>query len=79
MGWYLRKAFRFGPLRLNLSKRGVGASVGEPGARVGVDATGTPYAHAGRGGIYFRQRGRHIAWGSFLLAALLGALYMLMR
>ena len=28
MGWYLRKAFCLGPLRLNLSERGVGASIG---------------------------------------------------
>jgi len=55
MGWY-RKAFRLGPLRLNLSKRGVGASVGVKGARLGVDASGKPYVAGGRGGLYFRQR-----------------------
>src|SRR5215472_6325697 len=55
MGWY-RKAFRLGPLRLNLSKRGVGASVGVKGARLGVDATGKPYVAGGRYGLYFRQR-----------------------
>ena len=56
MGWYLRKAFRLGPLRLNLSKRGLGASVGVKGARLGVDATGKPYVAGGRYGLYFRQR-----------------------
>jgi len=56
MGWFLRKAFRVGPLRLNLSKRGIGASVGVKGARLGVDATGKPYAAGGRYGLYFRQR-----------------------
>jgi hypothetical protein len=55
MGWFLRKAFRIGPLRLKLSKRGVGASVGVKGARLGVDATGKPYAAGGRYGLYFRQ------------------------
>lgn len=25
MGWFLRKSFRIGPLRLNLLKRGLGA------------------------------------------------------
>ena len=28
MGWYLRKSFSFGPLRLNLSKSGLGYSFG---------------------------------------------------
>jgi len=55
MGWFLRKSFRVGPLRLNLSKRGIGASVGVKGARLGVDATGKPYAAGGRHGIYFRE------------------------
>jgi Protein of unknown function (DUF4236) len=79
MGFYLRKAFRLGPLRLNLSKRGLGASVGETGARVGVDATGTPYVHSGRGGLYYRGRGAGIAWGAFILAALLGLPYAWLR
>jgi hypothetical protein len=79
MGVYLRKAVRLGPLRLNLSKRGLGASVGEPGARVGVDATGTPYVHSGRGGLYYRGRGRGIAWGAFVLAAVLGLVWVWLR
>jgi hypothetical protein len=77
MGFYLRRAFRLGPLRLNLSKRGLGASVGEPGARVGVDATGTPYVHSGRGGVYYR--GRSFGWGAFILAALLGLAWARLR
>ena len=56
MGWFLRKSFRVGPLRLNLSKRGIGASVGVKGALLGVDAAGKPYAAGGRYGLYFRQR-----------------------
>ena len=56
MGWFLRKSFRLGPLRLNLSKRGIGASVGVKGARLGVDAGGKPYAAGGRYGVYFRER-----------------------
>src|SRR2546427_6281950 len=50
MPWFLRKSFLFGPLRLNLSKRGLGASVGVTGARLGIDATGKPYAAGGRAG-----------------------------
>jgi len=56
MGWFLRKSIRLGPLRLNLSKRGLGGSVGVKGLRAGVDASGKPYAAGGRGGIYFRER-----------------------
>ena len=56
MGWFLRRSFRVGPLRFNLSKRGIGASVGVKGARLGVDATGKPYAAGGRYGLYFRER-----------------------
>lgn len=56
MGWSFRKAFRLGPLRLSLSKRGVGASVGVKGARAGIDAAGKPYVAGGRHGIYFRER-----------------------
>jgi hypothetical protein len=56
MGWYLRKALRVGPLRINLSRAGVGLSAGVTGARFGLDATGHPYIHAGRGGLYYRRR-----------------------
>jgi hypothetical protein len=56
MGWFLRKSFRIGPVWLNLSKRGIGASEGVKGARLGVDATGKPYAAGGRYGLYFRER-----------------------
>ena len=55
MGFYIRKSFKLGPLRFNLSKSGVGMSAGVKGARAGVDATGKPYVHTGRGGFYFRK------------------------
>jgi Protein of unknown function (DUF4236) len=77
MPWYLRKAFRFGPLRVNLSKCGLGASAGVTGVRIGVDATGTPYAHGGRGGVYYRGRGTRIGWWGFVLAVLVGLLWLL--
>jgi hypothetical protein len=55
MGFYIRKALKLGPVRFNLSKGGVGASVGAPGFRLGMNAAGTPYVHAGRHGLYYRQ------------------------
>jgi hypothetical protein len=51
---YLRKAFTFGPFRLNLSKSGLGLSFGVTGLRIGTGPKG-PYIHAGRGGLYFRK------------------------
>lgn len=56
MGFYLRKALRLGPLRVNLSANGIGLSAGVRGARFGVDAGGHPYVHAGRHGLYYRKR-----------------------
>ncbi|HET9947751.1 MAG TPA: DUF4236 domain-containing protein, partial [Longimicrobiales bacterium] len=53
-GFYLRKSLKLGPLRLNLSKSGVGMSVGVPGLRVGMSPRGRSYLHAGRGGLYYR-------------------------
>lgn len=54
MAFYLRKALTLGPLRLNLSRSGLGLSAGIRGARLGVGPRGT-YVHMGRGGLYYRQ------------------------
>ena len=43
MGWSFRKSINFGPLRINLSKSGVGYSVGGKDLRVGVNAKGKRY------------------------------------
>lgn len=43
MGWNWRRSLRFGPLKVNLSKSGVGYSVGLPGVRLGTDAKGRKY------------------------------------
>src|SRR5438552_19193284 len=53
MGFYLRKSVRAGPFRFNLSKSGVGVSVGVPGFRIGTGPRGN-YVHAGRHGVYYR-------------------------
>lgn len=54
MPWYIRKSFSRGPVRLNLSKSGLGASFGVKGLRIGVGPKGT-YVAGGRGGLYYRQ------------------------
>lgn len=54
MGWYLKKRFGFGPLRLNLSRSGLGASAGVTGLRVNKGPKGT-ILNAGRDGICYRK------------------------
>jgi len=55
MGWFLRKAIKIGPFRLNLSKSGLGVSAGVKGLRVSKGPRGT-HLFAGRHGLYFRER-----------------------
>jgi hypothetical protein len=43
VGWSYRKSVNFGPFRVNLSKEGLGYSVGGAGFRTGVSATGRHY------------------------------------
>lgn len=61
MGFYLKKGFNIGPVRINLSKSGVGVSVGGKGLRFGSGLKGN-YVHAGRGGLYYR-RSLSAGWG----------------
>lgn len=53
MGFYIRDSIRVGPFRFNLSKSGVGVSVGVRGARVGSGPRGN-YVHMGAHGLYYR-------------------------
>jgi len=55
MAWYLRKSVKVGAVRFNLSKSGIGTSVGVKGFRVGVRPNGKSYIHAGGYGVYYRQ------------------------
>jgi hypothetical protein len=55
MGFYFRKSVKFGPMRFNFSKSGIGVSAGVKGARISMGPRGT-YVHAGRNGFYYRQR-----------------------
>jgi hypothetical protein len=43
MGWSFRKSIRIGPVLVNLSRRGVGGSLGVKGLRTGIDARGRRY------------------------------------
>lgn len=53
MSFYLRKSISVGPLRFNLSKSGLGLSVGVKGLRLGTGPRGN-YVHMGRNGLYYR-------------------------
>ena len=55
MGFYFRKSVKFGPVRFNFSKSGIGVSAGVKGARISTGPRGT-YVHAGRNGFYYRQK-----------------------
>lgn len=60
MGWMFRKSLNFGPLRLNLSKGGVGGSFGVGPFRIGRRAKGGTYHTAnipGTGISYRSSRG----------------------
>lgn len=46
MGWGWRKSKKIGPVRISLGKRGLGASIGVKGARIGVSSDGRSYASA---------------------------------
>ena len=43
MGWSYRKSVNLGPFRINLSKSGIGYSVGGRGFRTGVNSRGRRY------------------------------------
>ncbi len=47
MGFRFRKSVRFGPLRVNIGKRGIGTSIGVPGARITNSSTGRKYLTLG--------------------------------
>ena len=55
MGFSFRKTVRLGPMRINLSKSGIGASVGVKGARLTASATGKTYVTVGTHGFFYRQ------------------------
>ena len=55
IGFFFRKSIRMGPVRVNLSKSGVGVSAGVKGLSVSAGPKGT-YLNAGRKGLYYRTK-----------------------
>jgi hypothetical protein len=77
MGFYYRKSIRLGPFRVNVSKSGVGYSVGGPGARTGVSSRGKRYTTfnlPGTGIGYRTSSGSSTGNGCLLIAIALLAL-----
>ncbi len=60
MGWSYRKSARAGPFRVNVSKSGVGWSVGGKAFRTGVDSRGRTYTSVGvpGTGLSYRRTGK---------------------
>jgi hypothetical protein len=59
MGFYFRKSVRAGPFRINMSRSGIGYSVGGRGFRTGVSATGRRYTSVGLPGTGVGYRVNH--------------------
>ena len=55
MGLFFHKSFRAGPIRINMSGSGIGASIGVPGFRYSFPARGRHYLRIGTGSVYYRQ------------------------
>jgi hypothetical protein len=57
MAFYLRKSIRVGPMRVNLSRSGIGVSTGIPGLRFGTGPRGS-YVRMGQGHVSYQSTGR---------------------
>ena len=60
MAWNFKRSLRFGPVRVNLSRSGIGYSIGVRGLRVGRDARRRTYEQISipKTGIYKRSYGK---------------------
>ncbi len=70
MGWSYRKSVNVGPFRINVSKSGIGYSVGGRGFRCGVSSRGRRYTSVGIPGTglrYYSSRGTKGSTGCLLV------------
>ncbi len=75
MGWSYRKSVGLGPFRINLSKSGIGYSVGAGGFRTGVNARGRSYKSFSIRGTGLRYYSSSSKQGCLLALALLLATF----
>ena len=85
MGFFVRKSFGSGPFRINVSKSGLGASVGVKGFRISNGPRGS-HIHAGRGGLYYRSKlsskksgSSDSALGCLLIVVAIAAIYFIAK
>ena len=71
MGWTYRKSVGCGPFRINLSKSGIGYSVGGGGFRMGVNSRGRSYRSCSIPGTGMRYYSSSSKQGCLLVLALL--------
>jgi hypothetical protein len=55
MGISFKKSIKIDPVKVNMSKSGVGTLVGRKDARVGINAKGGDYVSTGINGVYYRE------------------------
>ncbi len=77
MGWSYRKSVNLGPFRVNLSKSGVGYSLGGAGFRSGLSARGRRYTSFSipGSGLRYTTGGKGRATGCLVLLLPLGAFF----
>jgi hypothetical protein len=74
MGWTFRRSVNLGPFRVNISRSGIGYSLGAGGFRTGVTSRGRRYRSFALGGTGIRYRSQGGSAGCcVVLAAVLVA------
>jgi hypothetical protein len=75
VGWTYRKSVSFGPLRLNMSRSGLGYSLGAGGFRTGTRANGRRYTSVNLPGtgLTYRTSSRQSQGVGCAVALLIGA------
>jgi hypothetical protein len=81
MAWNFRRRARLGPLNVNLSKSGVGWSVGVPGFRVGRSTRGQQYSQTSIPGTGIYRRDSYNAlqsqqWRGWSLVVIVAAMLL---
>ena len=74
MGWYYRKSVGVGPFRLNISKSGIGYSIGGMGFRTGVSSRGRSYKSLSIPGTGMRYYSSSSKQGCLVALALLSGI-----
>jgi hypothetical protein len=83
LSWNLRRGINIGPLRINLSKKGLSYSLGVHGFRAGTDASGRRYTQTSIPGTgiyrrdYFKNASNRGKWALAIVAVVLAIVFLL--